>query len=138
MQKDEQLAKMRHAAPPATERRGQKPVVDAPSKAAKVAKPVAAVPEPVAPAPVPAPAASAPEPVLEQALDEAPPQQPAAPDAPTTQAAPPPKSDPVPVVPKAAPRGWGKVEAAPAVLDDTLPSLADSMAATKGKRAGKH
>mmetsp|Transcript_24597 Transcript_24597/g.68458 ORF Transcript_24597/g.68458 Transcript_24597/m.68458 type:complete len:461 (-) Transcript_24597:133-1515(-) len=43
-----------------------------------------------------------------------------------------------PQVPRAAPRGWGKVEATQEVLDETLPSLADAKAASsKGKRAHK-
>lgn len=42
------------------------------------------------------------------------------------------------VQPKATPRVWGKVESAPVVLDDTLPSLADAVAAShKGKRGAR-
>eukprot|EP00951_Prasinocladus_malaysianus_P006665 scaffold47404_cov37-Prasinocladus_malaysianus.AAC.1 len=38
-----------------------------------------------------------------------------------------------PIQPKAAPRGWGKVDASN-VVDESMPSLADSMAASKGKK----
>ncbi|XP_075265706.1 uncharacterized protein LOC142358127 isoform X2 [Convolutriloba macropyga] len=43
-----------------------------------------------------------------------------------------------PLTPKAAPRGWGKVDVTPQVLDESLPSLAESMATSgKGKRSHK-
>jgi len=41
------------------------------------------------------------------------------------------------IQPKAAPRGWGKVESPPAIHDESLPSLADALAAPKSKRAGR-
>ncbi len=124
MEKDEQLAKFRHPELPVPASGFSNHAVDAPAKHSEAI------------VTVPLPAHWDPESLSKQVLNPVP-QQDAAPRVPAAPAARRSTTDTV-LVPKAAPRGWGKVEPANKVLDDTLPSLADSMAAGKGKRIGHH